>query len=895
MRPWTVVVLSDYGRDRNAYQNYDRLFDPALPPRSIPLKNRYILRMQATYALLDWLAACAEKNKGMKVNIWMTCAWPLNENDQWTPKGRRERNYLSSLLRGLLEDKQKRGQFRSWLCGALQIDNVGADALMWSPPRSLLCHVVPTLLRRLETNWRLVDEQLQEIPQGDYFLHNNPLPEFIPANLFSDLNLPEVAVILPQQTQEDEDSHTNSMAIYSAIREFAPGRITKRFAIQRGDQMYWTVPDNLTTEPKQAFELSEYCGQNFEYEGHVSYQQLGDSHASPEVVDVPLYRPYKLEPKQARSPYRDTSNAMPVWKSQIEISYLGEPVDVPRVAPWRRLFEYGLAYTHSMNNPVEVRRFSLGSMASISIEPNETSNILFQFFHNGKPASVGFAYDVDALCFRINLPDDLLGRVEQSPALLRALRVRFFEDVMLYEPTLNRYASFFQRQWLFLGYLSALTGIAIQNACLLEEARRRLHQRNDFENILERALRALFRFADEEDAALVADEPLVLAELKEILSVGEVQNILHKWASYLWQPPQEAWERWLKRCYTSTIASAFLESCRQMCPGVDMSGVFLDLDFYVAHDKHQPKEGQSEFWLTESSPGGSGIVEAILRCYREYPRQFFMHVAHALEATDFEIVDQGLTKTLGHIQTEKPLQDAFAFFRDGLKKSHEHLHEGLKQIQSELKRLGLPETHSFHAALQMRILRPASSTKTDHLAHELVQDWKRFEEELGIEIDTRVWAYMRSRREDLSEALNEVWQGTLGTNLSQPQQFSALYGLLWPRGYCIREQNLVVRNPYSRLPSIERLLVQPYFARSISVVQYTEGGWQDALSSCLGENSEVILRVSEEDWKSNDDFFEILARPIDQGYVLLYPEIQGIEEKGNDLKITFTIPMAVHR
>ena len=31
MRPWTVVVLSDYGRDRLAYQAYDQLFDPETP------------------------------------------------------------------------------------------------------------------------------------------------------------------------------------------------------------------------------------------------------------------------------------------------------------------------------------------------------------------------------------------------------------------------------------------------------------------------------------------------------------------------------------------------------------------------------------------------------------------------------------------------------------------------------------------------------------------------------------------------------------------------------------------------------------------------------------------------------------------------------------------------
>src|SRR5207302_1627846 len=51
MRPWTVVVLSDYGRDRLAYQGYDLLFDPQLEPRALPLGNRYVMKMQSAYAL----------------------------------------------------------------------------------------------------------------------------------------------------------------------------------------------------------------------------------------------------------------------------------------------------------------------------------------------------------------------------------------------------------------------------------------------------------------------------------------------------------------------------------------------------------------------------------------------------------------------------------------------------------------------------------------------------------------------------------------------------------------------------------------------------------------------------------------------------------------------------
>ena len=56
MRPWTAVVLSDYGRDRLAFQAWDMLFDPALRPARLPVANRHVLRMQATFALLVGLS-----------------------------------------------------------------------------------------------------------------------------------------------------------------------------------------------------------------------------------------------------------------------------------------------------------------------------------------------------------------------------------------------------------------------------------------------------------------------------------------------------------------------------------------------------------------------------------------------------------------------------------------------------------------------------------------------------------------------------------------------------------------------------------------------------------------------------------------------------------------------
>ena len=50
-----------------------------------------------------------------------------------------------------------------------------------------------TLLRRLESGWRRVPARPGET-ERDYQVNDHPLPDFVPQQLFGDLNLPEVEV-----------------------------------------------------------------------------------------------------------------------------------------------------------------------------------------------------------------------------------------------------------------------------------------------------------------------------------------------------------------------------------------------------------------------------------------------------------------------------------------------------------------------------------------------------------------------------------------------------------------------------------------------------------------------------------------------------------------------------
>ena len=131
MRPWTAIVLSDYGRDRNTYQSYDRLFDPHLAPRALPTANPTVLRMQAVFSLLDWIA----KKNDVRFNVWRVLTKPVDPSDQ---KHRAEQLKLVNILEDLVTKRAARDALSKHLQWALGIDSEVVETILWDPPRPLL-------------------------------------------------------------------------------------------------------------------------------------------------------------------------------------------------------------------------------------------------------------------------------------------------------------------------------------------------------------------------------------------------------------------------------------------------------------------------------------------------------------------------------------------------------------------------------------------------------------------------------------------------------------------------------------------------------------------------------------------------------------------------------------
>ena len=96
MRPWTIVVLSDYGRDRLRYQAYEiAVRARSLGPSSLPLDNLHVLKMQAAYALLDWLTL---EVPGLNARADLSNRAPSRQRTR-PPTGRRRRAPARPCLR----------------------------------------------------------------------------------------------------------------------------------------------------------------------------------------------------------------------------------------------------------------------------------------------------------------------------------------------------------------------------------------------------------------------------------------------------------------------------------------------------------------------------------------------------------------------------------------------------------------------------------------------------------------------------------------------------------------------------------------------------------------------------------------------------------------------------
>lgn len=896
MRPWTVVVLSDYGRDRIAYQSYDLLFNPILEERLLPLANRYVIRIQAAFAFMDWISQ--QLKSYSSASVWKDFAQPAKE--PWQKRQRQRQEQAIVMIKSILEVGETYSKLETYLQEALKLSHDELQSILWEPPRALMTGVLPTLLRRLETGWQRLS--LPGEPEQDYHT-KDPLPDFVPGNLFSDLLLPEVCILTPPPNQNATESEEVYLPILQAIKTFAPGRVSRRFGIRRSQISHWIAPPKLIAGT-QTFAVEQYCN---EYEEAGTFQTWHDA----TTLDVRCIRPWTLRVQQIPNQVSDKSNAQLEWHTQIVPPDSGNPMDLPQGSYWLSILATVSSFTHNQQNPLEVRRFAMGSEANIRVQQNhhtqelETS-VRFIEEANGRPAGVGFAQTVDGVVFRHRIPDNFtISPYDANRSKVHAFRTSYFRQRIRQDARLDGIANIFQRDWLYQIYLSMLVSYAIEHEAGLPEAYQAL-QHKDLGQEMATVLEGIFQTLNVEEPPEAEDTADSLTDdsepqspnlppgrqptherLLELAGAPEVQDVLNDLAQVLWQQPDEGWNDWARQRFQATLGGAILEACRQLCPQFDSEDLLLDLDPGPRSPEAPPlPEGLEEVWLTEASPGGSGVVEEILRRYAEDPLGFLRLVESALEPSDFEVIDSELTQLLELSETSFAVQEAFSQVRTA--DSHQTLTQASEQLRQILMQEGTLITPAVMTAIHARILSPGSSTDTDWQLRELLRRWQAEESRLGIEVDARVFAYVASKQEDLIAALpNDVRNDPYVC-------FQVLYGRLWLRGIIIRNRAISFYNPFAIVPEADREILLDVLQPVENLIKLEEPDWQTQLNEALQAvgTAALIAPVSRRR-ALKEAILKMMSEPVDVGFLTLYPFVEGIRRTAQGYVVRLRIREAV--
>ncbi len=845
MRPITVTVLSDYGRDRVAFQAFEHLFDPLIERQSLPIRNSYVLRIQAAYSFLDWLAARIA-SEGVPGWAWDTLSAPPSRRaSDNTSFRRRAKSLVQSLTRldeGVVADLSEH------LRGALRLSDGELRAVLWEPPRSLLLEAVPTLARRLFRDW--------ELAQGgglDLTVDYHPLPDFVPRTLFDDLNLPEVLIDVPAATVRDEPK-VESMPVLQALNQFAPGRVRRRFADEYAGLAHW-IPVPLSG-PQVDFRVGDYAPEH-EFVGTFRGRTRG------EMRDLRVYRPWRLRVVRTPQSILPTSHA--AWDWQSSFDFLGNPVgvDLPQRSGWAAVTSTLEFFLHRFSAAVSQRRFASEGASEVRQRQGALQVQYRVVDADGEPAAIGFAFEADALVVPLVLPsaEDLAARTLPS-RLERWLRTLRLRRAIAHDALLPAEVNLFQRDWLFQVLLLSVVRRARQDGCTFASAAEALAAEGD-PTAFRSAVAAIVS-SDIVDDEHGGDGSRLAQTLEDILALPGVVARLGELAREAAQLSGGQWGAWIREMLLVTVVEASLQACLIAVPAdTAIGGLTVDA---------VERNGTPAAVIAESTQGGGGTIEALARTFAADPRSFEKAIDAALAPSDLETAADGLERTVRLAVQDAAVRAAIARLRDA--DGPDARSEARDAFIHLLAQRGVAVPRALSVSIATRLLRPAASPATDQLTLELLEAWSAAEANYGMGLPVRVAAALGAMDQRLSERLRQA-AGAPGIEIGTANL------LLWPRGGELRLGALQSHNPYRRSPLTDAMLARCVLLDGRTpTIDLSDADWGNKLESALASGGEARLRADASDARRlRAELVRLLAKPIEVGYLRLYPALDGLRRE----------------
>lgn len=851
MRPITLTILSDYGRDRITYQMYEKLFSPILEEKCIPVDNKYILKMQATFAFMDWLSLNIPKTKFG--SIWYDVSAPdLNSSYR--------QNEILAVCEKLLDnDSYMISSLQNFIKTSLNISKEVAEELMWLPPRSIMNTVIPTLHRRISSSWsgNFIDGK-------EKFEWGQPLPEFVPSNLFSDLNLPELAIRIISNTDSDK-FETFYMPLLQGMKEFAPGKVTLRFGIEYA--RHWVVPNDFCEPFKDKILLNEFCDK-FEELGYYKYAE------DDKINEIRCVRPLQYSCKIVPGRIRESSNATLVWHTQIVKKNGGSIFPVSSFSNRNSCLESFEFFTHKQNSSIEIRRFATGSKAIIITEDNkEPVNVDMNFYsEDSKPVVLGFALDVDGL--RIKLKNiDLIKLITQAKCLPE-LRILYFDYLLKNKIEMFKDLSVFLLDWVSQIFLISVIRTAMKKNSGINEAINEISNNFDIIHFEEALNFVIGNNGDGNDISkLREDLELFLSSKEKMMQIFSISRVL-------WNEPNRDWIPWLEKIYKSTIGGAFIETLRKFDPEINTESIVFDMG------SDADTENSFSIYFTEDNIGGIGEIEKFMNDFCQDSNAFFDLFIETINNNEYEFVNSQLLETLELVNSN--VSD-FAYYFDQIRNSasFDDIQNHMNSLLKEMNNRGMILSHAFIASLSHRLLRPGLDSNFDCYISNLYKKWLEIENKLDLSIEPRVWAACQNIDE-----LDELTYMFEIDEKTENWYYKLVLNLIWTRGL-LAQKNLfnlrfIYSKPYDMLPKFVAMSYQS----DIPCINYHSDNFIEQFNDILANQGIVDVEVTLDSLSVfKKVMIDLLLTPIESefNYMTVYPFISKVRKNNSGWKFCFEI------
>lgn len=845
-RPWTIVVLSEFSRDRDTFQRFEELATPVLKGSYLPLDNRHVLKMQASSCVLDWIAK-------RESSIWI-----YNE----LRSGGAQIKKIKRHLHEILHNSSTRDELALFIQRALGVSDEVVTEIFWSSPRSLILDFIPSLLREIQTDF----EEFGELRAG-LVKRNSPSPGFITGSLFDSLNTPTTLIIPPGKEIADDQSDIESMDLFHALREFAPGKISKRY-IKRETESWWIFP-----EVGDSASLLEKGGESGDEKIHLMLSDICSDHEFVTSVkehksDILIIRPRVLLPKLAQTKkleITDKSFGQMLWS--VLFRKEGEEhsstiIFLDNAPGYVRRMQM-TPFLHNQGSPIQIVRYAREAVANLVTLDKRSRELKFDFIgFNKENIGLGASSLHDALRLSLEINTecfqaicDLTGLIKVRPVLFK----RLLKQRLVF---LNQ----FDIDWLvdcFFGLIAYVLmdnpGYSLQSLCkdLVSDPSQDLLQ--DIPNhIFHRA-----NLSDQDEATLQADLARMLGDEEIVRQIAETLLEVLEYKS----PDVQGLT---KNLVFEALAGLLNRTVLSLIPDLSDRDIIVD----IGDVEERGNLTKLDLWISETDPGGSGFLSLLFDRLRVDP-SFFMGVwFRYCEETEEESIGSNLGQLIQLSTSENRLSNAFSIYRDSI--HAEDKRRALKDLSSALLDMGLHGSQSLLNVLQLRILRPGSDLETDREVMDLYKAWDDLIERAEFELPLKSFAFGFAYRES--------------SDSSVYARMNHIIHRLYPRGHDVRRHALSYYNRFYTDSEPDRAFVEGLFASELSSLPSVGYGDWEGFRNYLSENRMVELFVPKSE---ACDFSLLVSQALLQqitvsGFVL-FPRIASVIRRANGIFLRFSI------